>query len=87
MGDQLIRFDLELTRAAYAALGSGVAEKCGCPYCRNFAMQRSTFYPETFRRLLDQLGVDLAKEGDLHEEGAEDTLVRYGGWFYLEREN
>ena len=83
VGDQLIRFDLELTRAAYAALDSGVAEKCGCPYCRNFAMQRSTAYPETFRRLLDQLGVDLAKEGDLHEEGAEDTLVRYGGWFYL----
>jgi len=46
-------------------------------------MQRSTAYPETFRRLLDQLGVDLAQEGDLHEEGTEDTLVRYGGWFYL----
>jgi len=46
-------------------------------------MQRSTAYPEAFRRLLDQLGVDLAKAGDLHEEGAEDTLVWYGGWFYL----
>jgi len=27
-------------------------------------MQRSTAYPETFRRLLDRLGVDLAKEGE-----------------------
>jgi hypothetical protein len=83
IGDQIIRYDTERTRTAYAAIKSGSALRCGCPYCRNFVAQRSTVYPEEFRQLLDQLGVDPKKEGDVFEESPYSSLVRYGGWFYL----
>ncbi len=82
-GDQTIRYDREQTRRAYGELKSGDAERCGCSYCRNFAAQRSTVYPENFLRFLDQLGVDSEKEGEVYECGPEGSLRVYGGWFYL----
>ncbi|MGA8273284.1 MAG: hypothetical protein WB919_17110 [Candidatus Sulfotelmatobacter sp.] len=84
LGDQIIRHDDSRTRAAYVAMKSGSPERCGCVYCRNFAAQRSTLYPENFRRLLNELGIDPEKEGDVFEGGGlEASLVEYGGWFYL----
>lgn len=83
LGDQIIRYDGKRTRTAYAAMKYGSAERCGCPYCRNFVAQRSTVYPEKFRLLLDQFGIDAEKEGDVFEVGRQGSLVRYGGWFYL----
>jgi hypothetical protein len=82
-GDQTIRYDREQTGRAYAELKSGDAERCGCSYCRNFAAQRSMVYPENFRRLLNQLGVDAEKEGEVYECGPEGSMRVYGGWFYL----
>jgi len=63
LGDQIVCYDGVRTRAAYAAMKNGSAERCGCPYCRNFLAQRSTVYPEGFRILLDQLGIDPEKVG------------------------
>ena len=83
LGDQIIRSDKEQTRRAYAAMTSGSAERCGCSYCRNFIAQRSTAYPENFRLLLDQLGIDPQKEGEVYEGSPECSLMEYGGWFYL----
>ncbi len=57
-GDQIIRYDRERTERAYSAMPGGNAERCGCSACLNFAAQRSTAYPESFRRLLERLGVD-----------------------------
>ena len=51
-------------------------------YCRNFIAQRDTLYPESFRVLLDQLGIDAEKEGEVYEYGT-DLPTPYGGWFYL----
>jgi hypothetical protein len=82
-GDQSIRYDRERTEKAYADLKSGGAESCGCCYCRNFAAQRTTAYPEDFRQLLAQLGVDSQKEGEVYECGPADSMRVYGGWFYL----
>jgi len=83
-GDQIFRHDREQTGRAYAELKSGDAERCGCSYCRNFAAQRSTVYPEKFRLLLDQLGIDPEKEGEVYECGSpEGSLRLYGGWFYF----
>ncbi len=83
VGQRIIRCDTERTRKAYAAMERGDAERCGCSYCRNFAAQRSTVYPENFRLLLDQLGIDPEKEGEVYECGPEDSLRIYGGWFYF----
>jgi hypothetical protein len=82
-GDQTIRYDREQTRRAYTELRSGGVERCGCSYCRNFVTQRSTAYPENFRRLLEQLGIDPEKDGEVYECGPEGSLRVYGGWFYF----
>jgi hypothetical protein len=81
--DQVIRYDREQTRKAYSAMKGGDAERCGCSYCMNFAAQRATAYPESFRALLDQLGIDPEKEGEVYECGPADPLMTYGGWFYF----
>ena len=83
LGDQIIGYDSVRTRTAYAAMKSLFAERCGCAYCRNFVAQRSTVYPEKFLQLLDQLGIDPEKEGDIHEFGPPGSLMEYGGWFYV----
>jgi hypothetical protein len=82
-GDQKVRYDREQTKKAYSAIQTGDAERCGCSYCRNFAAQRSTAFPENFRLLLDQLGIDPEKEGEVYECGPEGALRVYGGWFYF----
>lgn len=82
-GDQIILYDPEKTRKAYSTMETGDAERCGCSYCRNFAAQRSTVYPDNFRRLLAQLGIDPEKEGEVFEYNPEGILRAYGGWFYF----
>ena len=82
-GDQIIRYDREQTRKAYSAMKGGNAERCGCSSCRNFAAQRATAYPENFRLLLERLGIDPEKEGEVYECGPDGPLRVYGGWFYL----
>src|SRR6266851_1577213 len=65
----------------------GGAERCGCIFCRNFAVQRNLVYPASFRALLEQLGIDPNKEGEVFECGpAEDGCRVYGGWFYFRGE-
>lgn len=83
LGDQIIGYDSVRTITAYAAMKNGSAERCGCAYCRNFVAQRGTVYPEEFRLLLDRLGINPDKEGEVYEGSAEDSLMVYGGWFYL----
>ena len=52
------------------------------PRCRNFAPQRDIAYPAWFLGLLEQLGVDPAKEADAYECGLiESGQLMYGGWF------
>ena len=86
LGDQTVLYDRERTEGAYAGMKSGDAERCGCSHCQNFAAQRSTAYPETFRRVLDRLGIDPAKEGEVYECGQEGSLRLYSGWFYFSGE-
>jgi len=82
-GDQIIRYDRGQTRMAYSAMRVGWAERCGCSYCLNFAAQRATAYPENFRLLLNQLGIDPEKEGEVYECGPDGQLRAYGGWFFF----
>jgi hypothetical protein len=85
LGDQLVRHDRKATVAAYQALSTGSADQCGCVYCRNFTAQRANIYPQTFRALLDQLGIDPDKEGEIYDGiGPFEVAVRpTGGWFYF----
>jgi hypothetical protein len=81
--DQIIRYDRKQTRAAYSAMNGGDADRCGCSCCLNFAAQRRTAFPDDFRRILDQLGIDPEKEGEAYECGPDGALRVYGGWFYF----
>jgi hypothetical protein len=85
LGDQLVRFNREATAAAYRELPFGGADRCKCVYCRNFAAQRATVFPQGFRAFLDQLGVDPDKEGEVYDMGGTDgSRIRLtGGWFYF----
>lgn len=84
IGEQTIRHDRDATAAVYRSLERGDAEECGCIFCKNFMSQRNLAYPPSFRALLEDLGVDPNKEGEVFEYGpAEDGCHLYGGWFYL----
>lgn len=83
IGDQLIRFDREATLTSYLAIRQGDADRCGCQGCRNFAIQRNAIYPQGFRALLDNMGIDLTKEGEAVHEGPKDNAHFYSGWFYV----
>jgi hypothetical protein len=83
IGDQVIRYDAERTRAAYSTLSRGGANDCGCSSCQNFAAQRSVAFPDSFLNLLVQLGIDPTKEGEAYECGPDGSLTVYGGWFYF----
>jgi hypothetical protein len=85
LGDQLVRFDRDATRSAYSLMPRGDAERCNCIHCRNFAAQRDTVYPQGFRNLLAQLGIDAKKEGEVFDMvGPFDDRIRpTGGWFYF----
>ncbi len=84
LGDQLIRYDRDATVAGYLSVQRGSAEECGCPVCRNFIAQREEAYPRKFLDLLEQLGIDSKKEGDLFEDGPLGNNVQpTAGWFYF----
>ena len=86
VGDQTIRYDRERTAAAYRAIERGEAELCGCKSCRNFTIQRSAVFPPVFFELLEQLGIDPLKEGEVYDASGgpmEDGCHLYGGWFYF----
>ena len=84
IGGQTIRYDRDATASVYATLKHGDEERCGCVFCKNFAVQRNLIYPASFRGLLEQLGIDPNKEGEVFEYGpVDDGCQLYGGWFYL----
>jgi hypothetical protein len=85
VGDQLVRYDREATVTAYKSFPLGHADTCPSITCRNFAALRATIYPPTFRVLLDQLGIDPDKEGEVYDKVGpfDDKLRPTGGWFYF----
>lgn len=84
IGDQTIRYDREATEAIYTTLKHGFAEECGCVSCQDFVRLRSLFYPASFRVLLDELGADPNKEGEVYRYGPlEDGGYLYEGWFHI----
>ena len=82
-GNQVIRYDAERNRRAYAQVARGGAEDCACVHCRNFAAQREAAYPADFRAMLELLGIDYRKEEESYDLHSADGQVLYGGWFFL----
>lgn len=84
LGDQIIRCDRSRTVRAYETVVNGGAAGCKCSYCRNFIALRGSAYPASFLSLLDRLGIDPEKEGEVYEIGpAEEGRRVHGGWFFF----
>jgi hypothetical protein len=83
VGDQRIRYDQERTLRAYHLIERGGAEECGCNFCRNFIAQRSSAYPKSILNLLEKLGIDFRKEGEIYEIYTMDGRSHCGGWFFF----
>jgi hypothetical protein len=78
-----LEYDAEATAGCYAQLPLGCG--CDCPDCRNYLTGVESFFPPEFRRIADDLGIDLAKPDDLMHCGRDPSTGLHitGGWFGL----
>jgi hypothetical protein len=80
----VLQVDREATMRAYVAIPAGGSDQCKCLYCKNFAVAREHVYPEEFRALLEQLGIDHRKEAEVWEASPDNARVRlYSGLFHF----
>jgi hypothetical protein len=83
-GDWSYYADPEATARAYRSAEHAGAETCGCAGCRNFLLARNNVYPAPFLTLLEQLGVDARKDGEVyHNARLSPGRHDYGGWFHF----
>jgi hypothetical protein len=61
--------DRDATALAYRLVEKGGVDTCGCAACRNFRVARLNAFPAEFRALLDQLGIDPNKDGEVYHNG------------------
>ena len=81
IGPWVVKYDAETTRAVYAQIESGDAERCGCEPCLNFARVREKVYPQEALKVLDKLGVDFTKEAEVyHFSKVRPGWHHYGGY-------
>ncbi len=78
-----IEYDDYLTQKVYKSLTSG-PEDCVCENCKNFLLAREDFYPEDFKKVLNQLGVDSKKEVEITWfNRIKPGWHLYSGWFHF----
>ena len=83
-GDWEFTVDRDATVAAYARAERGGSDSCSCSGCRNFSAARARIYPPQFLALLESLGIDSRRDGEVFQNaqlapGRHD----YGGWFHF----
>ena len=76
--------DRAATAAAYALCDSGGSDTCSCIPCRNFVAVREKAYPPEFLTLLDSLGIESGKDGEVfHNAQLAPGRHCYAGWFHF----
>ena len=82
--DWVFEVDYERTIEVYQKAKNGCPESCGCNNCKNFSINREQIYPQEFKDLLEELGIDYRKESEIyHIYRAENGKHFYGGWFHF----
>jgi hypothetical protein len=72
------------TAQAYRTAGNGGADSCSCRACRNFRLVRDSAFPPEFLRLLEELGIDPVKDGEVyHNARIGPARHDYAGWFHF----
>ena len=76
--------DRKATLEAYARVYRGDSNRCTCNGCRNFVAARAEVFAPAFLSLLATLGIDLAKDGEVYQNGRlAPGKHHYGGWFHF----
>src|SRR5437867_2740993 len=76
--------DRSATMKAYSRANRGGSDTCSCNTCRNFDVARDTVFPPTSLSLVESLGIDPAKDGEVyHNALIEQGRHGYGGWFHF----
>lgn len=76
--------DRDATILAYGQAERGGVDTCDCNGCRNFRTARERVFPAAFLTLLDQLGIDPRKDGEVYRAGRLATGCHaYGGWYHF----
>ena len=74
--------DRTATIDAYARIERGGSATCSCNGSRNFVAARDNVYPSEFIALLNTLGIDSRKDGEVyHNAQRSPDRHDYGGWF------
>lgn len=72
------------TEAAYKRIAQGGCDACLCNGCRNFSIARMSIYPPSFLALLESVGVDPLKDGEIHHNARlAPNRHDYGGWYHF----
>lgn len=76
--------DRDATIEAYRRAECGHVDKCGCIWCRNFRLARDRSFSPEFLALLDQLGIDPRKDGEIYHNGRlAPGRHNYAGWYHF----
>ena len=83
IGDWQLEVDPSATRDVYKRTSRGSPADCDCTICSNFAALGDDAFPDAFRDIAAQLGIDTRKAAEIHEWfGFQDEHLDYGGWFH-----
>ena len=76
--------DRTATTQAYSQASTGNVDKCTCNGCRNFVLVRDEVFPAAFIELLQSLGIDPHKDGEIYHNGRlAHGRHDYAGWFHF----
>lgn len=83
-GDARYSCDRSATVRAYRRIERGGVDTCGCLYCRNFRLARERIFSAGFLALLDSLGIDPKKDGEVYYNGPRTSDRHcYAGWYHF----
>ena len=83
-GEWKYSVDRDATRLAYQQVDRGGVDTCDCNGCRNFRVVREQVFPAQFLALLDVLGIDPRKDGEIYHLGPSAPGHHvYGGWYHF----
>jgi hypothetical protein len=84
LGEWLFTNDLCATQKAYSNIDAGGADECTCNPCKNFVAVRDRVFPAAFLSLLESLGIDPHKDGEVyHNAQLAPGRHDYAGWYHF----
>lgn len=77
----IVEGDPKRTAHVYRMAKRWLPNDCSCQECLNFQQLGERAYPDEFRRVMGNLGVDTHKAAEIYGTRVKGN-VHYGGWFH-----